>query len=233
MAIKQPYETASLSGLSWQPYCTSRDAHMVRSATSDRAYGDGLHAECARGYLKSCHIGACEEEDAPGFEHNPWNGTCSSASASAAFYATQPGACKSQRSESSGLTCEPIAYEPIETQSWPPMQTPQFAHAAGTRRTHEAPTSASSSQQQIPATCGLLPPWPAKLAVTPKPSSRSQMETTVTHEDVAPSAGSVGHIAKKCRPCHYFFSRIGCKNGIACEHCHFQHARRRRARLRF
>merc|ERR1712032_812002 len=45
------------------------------------------------------------------------------------------------------------------------------------------------------------------------------------------SIGSVGHLNRSCRPCHYIHSNCGCRNGYACEFCHEQHSKRSRPRL--
>lgn len=41
-----------------------------------------------------------------------------------------------------------------------------------------------------------------------------------------PSLGSAKHATNHCRPCHFHFSKEGCKSGEQCPFCHFRHSKR-------
>lgn len=44
------------------------------------------------------------------------------------------------------------------------------------------------------------------------------------------SVGSALHGERKCRPCHYVHTKLGCLNGNNCEFCHLPHTKKSRTR---
>lgn len=48
--------------------------------------------------------------------------------------------------------------------------------------------------------------------------------------EVSNSVGSAQHDGRKCRPCHYVHTRLGCLAGEECVFCHLDHPKRHRPR---
>mmetsp|Transcript_39955 Transcript_39955/g.105291 ORF Transcript_39955/g.105291 Transcript_39955/m.105291 type:complete len:241 (-) Transcript_39955:4-726(-) len=56
------------------------------------------------------------------------------------------------------------------------------------------------------------------------------LEVPLDEHDILPSAGSARHATGDCRPCAFMDKEIGCRGGLNCNYCHFEHGGRARVR---
>lgn len=198
------------------------------------AYWEGLYAGPERAKFKTRHISVVAK-DAQGLDLNPWESTVSMELPTCASRAEHHGSMSGMKNlawPGGGVQWNESllsVYAPIDKPvKIHPLLRPDLAAQPESRSTSHpiyiqggVPTSCQGFEQEFA-------PRSVEQDSLPIVSEGTGFDVHVI--GVPPSDKQALHRARLCRPCHYFFSKVGCNKGDACDHCHYKHKKRRRGR---